>query len=89
MLKGKKGLVMGIANDMSIAWHIAQACSTHGAELLLSYPNDAMKQRVENLGEKIGCKNIFECDVSKTSSIKEMGDAIADKHEKLTSLSMP
>ncbi len=83
MLNGKKGLIMGIANEMSIAWYIANACSVNGAELYLSYPNDMIKQRVIQLGQKINCNNFVECDVSNTTSIKRMADMIATKWHSL------
>jgi len=53
LLKGKKGLIMGVANDRSIAWGIAKKLSEHGAELAFTYLGDALKKRVIPLAEKL------------------------------------
>ena len=52
-LKNKKGLIMGVANDKSIAWGIAQKLSEHGAELAFTYQNDKLKGRVEKLANEV------------------------------------
>jgi enoyl-[acyl-carrier protein] reductase I len=83
LLAGKTGLIMGIANDMSIAWHIAKACQENGAELCLTYPNQAMESRVLKLGNELGCQNFFECDVSSQESIQDACDKIKSTHKKL------
>ncbi len=52
LMAGKRGLIMGVANNRSIAWGIAQACARHGAELAFTYQGDAIKKRVEPLGRR-------------------------------------
>ena len=54
LMAGKRGLIMGVANNRSIAWGIAQACARHGAELAFTYQGDAIKKRVEPLAAEIG-----------------------------------
>ena len=71
MLKNKKGLVFGIANDHSIAWGIAKKLSENGAELAITYQNDTFLKRVKPLAEKINSKILIECDFSKKESIKK------------------
>jgi enoyl-[acyl-carrier protein] reductase I len=75
-LSGKKGVILGIANDMSIAWHIAKACKDNGADMCLTYPNAMMKPRVTKLGEELEVKHYFECDVSKQESIESACEQI-------------
>ncbi|HVW93408.1 MAG TPA: SDR family oxidoreductase [Devosia sp.] len=64
LLAGKRGLIMGVANNRSIAWGIAKACHEHGAELAFSYQGEALKKRVEPLAAEIGIDTLIECDVS-------------------------
>lgn len=78
LLKGKRGLIMGVANDRSIAWGIAQACHEHGAELAFTYLGDALKKRVVPLAESVNSPIIVPCDVADASSI----DATFDEIEK-------
>ena len=68
-LKGKKGIILGIANDRSIAWGIAEKLSEYGAELAFSYVNDSIKKRVVPLAEKCKSKIVIECDVTSDSSV--------------------
>ena len=68
-LKGKKGIIFGIANDRSIAWGIAEKLSKCGAELAFSYVNDSIKKRVIPLAEKCGSNIVIECDVTSDSSV--------------------
>ncbi len=69
LMAGKRGLVMGVANNRSIAWGIAQACANQGAELAFTYQGDALKKRVEPLAESVGANLVLPCDVSDMSSI--------------------
>ncbi|MBS9716399.1 enoyl-ACP reductase FabI [Pseudohalocynthiibacter aestuariivivens] len=69
IMEGKRGLIMGVANDKSIAWGIAKACAEHGAELGLTYMGDAFKKRVEPLGAELGVTQLIDCDVSDPDSI--------------------
>ncbi|MDB2683030.1 enoyl-ACP reductase FabI [Alphaproteobacteria bacterium] len=78
-LKGKRGLVMGVANERSIAWGIAKMAADSGAELAFTYQGDALKKRVEPLAEKIGAKIIVPCDVTDEASIDTAFKAIEDE----------
>ena len=79
VLEGKKGLIIGIANDHSIAWGIARSLHEEGASMYLTYQNDSIKKRVEPLSQKINCLGIMPCDVSDTSSLENVCDGIKDK----------
>ena len=68
--EGKKGLIMGVANERSIAWGISQKLSEAGAELAFTYLGDALKKRVVPLAEKLNSKTTFSCDVGKKRSNK-------------------
>lgn len=72
MFEGKKVLVLGVANDRSIAWGIAEALHREGAELAFNYLNEALERRVRPLAESINCENVFECDVQKEEQIDAM-----------------
>ena len=69
LMNGKRGLVMGLANDKSIAWGIAKACADAGAEMAFSYQGEALKKRVEPLVASIGMSEIIECDVGSEESM--------------------
>ena len=69
LLKGKRGLIMGVANERSLAWGIAKSCSDAGAELAFTYQGDALKKRVSPLAQSVGSTTILECDVSDMASI--------------------
>ncbi len=69
LLKGKRGLIMGLANDKSIAWGIAKACADEGAELAFSYQGDALKKRVAPLAAQVGSDIVLPCDVTDTASM--------------------
>ena len=75
-INGKRGIIMGIANDRSIAWGIASALSQEGANLIFSYPNDSIKKRIEPLAKKCNSKDFFPCDVSDEDSIKSFFQTI-------------
>jgi len=64
LMNGKKGLIMGVANDRSIAWGIARSLHEHGAELAFTYQGDAFLRRVEPLAESVGSKMLLPCDVA-------------------------
>jgi enoyl-[acyl-carrier protein] reductase I len=64
LLRGKRGLIMGVANNRSIAWGIAKTARAHGAEIALTYQGEAFKKRVEPLAEEIGGLVVGHCDVS-------------------------
>jgi enoyl-[acyl-carrier protein] reductase I len=64
LMRGKRGLIMGVANNRSIAWGIAKACRAHGAEIAFTYQGDALKKRVEPLAAEIGGLVVGHCDVT-------------------------
>jgi enoyl-[acyl-carrier protein] reductase I len=68
-MQGKRGLIMGIANNRSIGWGIARAAAEHGAELAFTYQGDALKKRVEPLATEAGVKLVLPCDVTDAASI--------------------
>ena len=76
LLKGKRGLIMGLANDKSIAWGIAKACHEAGAELAFTYMGDAFKKRIEPLAESINVNKIYDCDAGNSSSLDSVFAAI-------------
>jgi enoyl-[acyl-carrier protein] reductase I len=63
-MQGKRGLIMGLANDKSLAWGIAQKLVEHGAEIAISYQGEVMEKRVRPLAEQLGCDFLIDCDVS-------------------------
>ncbi|MFV0360157.1 enoyl-ACP reductase FabI [Tropicimonas sp.] len=69
LMAGKRGLIMGLANDKSIAWGIARACSDAGAELALTYQGDAFRKRVLPLAEQLGVTQLADCDVTDDASV--------------------
>ena len=75
-LKGKKGIIFGIANDRSIAWGIAEKLSKCGAELAFSYVNDSIKKRVIPLAEKCNSNIVLECDVTSDNSVDNFFEKI-------------
>lgn len=64
LMAGKRGLIMGLANEKSIAWGIAQACAAAGAELAITYSGDAFRKRAEPLAAQIGADKVLDCDVT-------------------------
>jgi enoyl-[acyl-carrier protein] reductase I len=76
LMQGKRGLIMGLANDKSIAWGIAQAVAGQGAELAFSYQGEALKKRVEPLAASLGTPKLFECDVASDESIDALFAAL-------------
>lgn len=64
LMAGKRGLIMGLANDKSLAWGIAKALQAQGAELAISYQGDVMAKRVKPLADQLGCDFLIDCDVS-------------------------
>lgn len=76
LMQGKRGLIMGLANDKSIAWGIAQAVAAQGAELAFSYQGEQLKKRVEPLAESLGVPKLFECDVANDESIDALFTAL-------------
>ncbi len=83
LMAGKRGLIMGLANDKSIAWGIARALSDAGAELAFSYQGDALKKRVDPLAAQLGSEVVLPCDVSDEESIDGLFAALEQKWGKL------
>ena len=69
LMRGKRGLIMGVANNRSIAWGIARACRDHGADLAFTYQGDALKKRVEPLAEEVDGLVAGQCDVTDPASM--------------------
>ena len=69
LMQGKRGLIMGVANDHSIAWGIAQALAAQGAELAFTYQGDALAKRVKPLAESVGAKIVLPCDVEDIATV--------------------
>ena len=82
-LKNKKGLIMGVANDKSIAWGIAQQCANFGAELAFTYQNDLLLKRIDPLAKSVSSNLLIQCDVSDEGSVKNTFEKIRDKWGKL------
>ena len=79
MLKNKKGIIFGIANDHSIAWGIAKKLSENGAELAITYQNETLLKRVKPLADKINNNFLIECDFLKSESIENCFKEIKKK----------
>ena len=78
LMKGKRGLVMGVANDHSIAWGIARSLAAQGAELAFTYQGDALGRRVKPLAELVGSKLVVPCDVEDVASVDQVFAAIGE-----------
>ena len=79
LLEGKKALVLGVANEKSIAWGIARALKGAGAHVALSYLNDALRKRVEPLASELGADFTFEMDVTREEHFESLKGLVADK----------
>jgi len=78
-MQGKRGLIMGLANDKSLAWGIAKALSAQGAELAFSYQGEALGKRVKPLAEELGSDFTFECDVSDMDALDTAFAALKER----------
>ena len=79
LMKGKRGLIMGIANDHSIAWGIAKTVAAHGAELAFTYQGDALGKRVKPLAERLGVNLVLPCDVEDIASVDSVFATLREK----------
>ena len=79
IMNGKRGIVMGVANDRSIAWGIAEAVAKQGAEIAFTYQGDALEKRVRPLAEKVGSSIIIPCDVSSDEAIDDTFNLLKEK----------
>jgi enoyl-[acyl-carrier protein] reductase I len=78
-MQGKRGLIMGLANDRSLAWGIARALGTQGAELAFAYQGEALEKRVRPLAAELGSDMLVECDVSSMEALDAAFDQLRDK----------
>ncbi|MGV6810702.1 MAG: enoyl-ACP reductase FabI [Brevirhabdus sp.] len=83
LMSGKRGLIMGLANDKSIAWGIAKALADQGAELAFSYQGEALKKRVGPLAEQVGSDFVVECDVNDEASVDALFAEIESRWGKM------
>ena len=80
-MKGKRGLIMGLANDRSLAWGIAKKLAEAGAELAFSYQGEAMEKRVRPLAEQLGTAFLIDCDVSDMANLDRAFETLKAKWE--------
>tara|TARA_R110000787_G_scaffold16622_25_gene50764 strand:- start:8745 stop:9548 length:804 start_codon:yes stop_codon:yes gene_type:complete len=83
VMAGKRGLIMGVANDHSIAWGIANALSKHGAELAFTYQNENLRKRVSPLAESVGSDIVLPCDVSDSASLESVFEAVGKQWDSI------
>jgi enoyl-[acyl-carrier protein] reductase I len=83
LMTGKKGLIMGVANDRSLAWGIAQTAHRHGAELAFTYQGEALEKRVRPLAEGVGSNLVLPCDVTDDASIDAVFKTLEETWGKL------
>ena len=83
LMNGKKGVIMGLANNMSIAYGISKAIVDAGGEIIITYQGEVLKKRVEPLAQELYCNLIIECDVSSEESIKNAFNEIEKKVGKI------
>lgn len=83
LMAGKRGLIMGVANNRSIAWGIAKACADHGAELAFTYQGEALQKRVTPLAESVGAKHVLPCDVTDAASMDAVFETLKTEWGKL------
>ena len=76
IMQGKKGLIIGVANNRSIAYGIAKACKNQGADIILTYQNEKLQKRVEKVANELDVKNIYPLDVTKVEEIDALKEAI-------------
>src|ERR1700742_1191093 len=79
LMQGKRGLIMGVANDHSIAWGIAKTLAAHGAELAFTYQGDALGKRVKPLAESLNASLVLPCDVEDIASVDATFAALKEK----------
>jgi enoyl-[acyl-carrier protein] reductase I len=83
LMAGKRGLIMGVANNRSIAWGIAKACADQGAEIAFTYQGEALQKRVIPLAESVGSKLILPCDVTEQGSIDALFERLQTEWGKI------
>jgi enoyl-[acyl-carrier protein] reductase I len=79
LMAGKRGLIMGLANDKSLAWGIAKKLQSEGAELAISYQGEVMAKRVKPLAEQLGCDFLIDCDVADMANLDAAFETLAGR----------
>jgi enoyl-[acyl-carrier protein] reductase I len=83
LMQGKRGLIMGLANEKSLAWGIAQKLHEHGAEMAFSYQGEALERRVRPLAEQVGSDFCFDCDVSRMDALDDAFETLKGRWDTL------
>ncbi len=83
IMKGKKGLIVGVANNKSIAYGIAKACAKQGAELAFTFLNEALEKRVRPIAEEFGSKGVYELDVNNTGHLENLKTSLKKDYGKI------
>ena len=83
LMEGKRGLVMGVANDRSIAWGIARTLAAHGATLAFTYQTEALRRRVEPLAASVGANLVLPCDVEDLAGVDAVFDRLGEEWGRL------
>jgi enoyl-[acyl-carrier protein] reductase I len=83
LMQGKRGLIMGVANERSLAWGIAKAVQAQGAELAFTYQGDALGRRVRPLAESVDSDFVMECDVTNAASLDAVFASLAERWDRL------
>ena len=83
LMAGKRGLIMGVANDRSLAWGIASAVAAHGAELAFTFQGEALQKRVEPLAASVGSKLVLPCDVTDEPSLDKVFETLGQRWGRL------
>ena len=83
LMEGKRGLIMGLANDKSLAWGIAKALHQHGAQMAFSYQGEALAKRVRPLAEQVESDFVFECDVSEMGALDAGFDRLRERWDSI------
>ena len=83
LLEGKRGVIMGAANNRSLGWGIAEACAAQGAELAFTYQGEALERRVRPLAVSIGSDHLVQCDVGDEASIDAAFQSIGERWDQI------
>nr|WP_294513558.1 enoyl-ACP reductase FabI [uncultured Rhodopila sp.] len=83
LMQGKRGLIMGVANDRSLAWGIASACAAQGAQLAFTFQGEALERRVRPLAQQTGSDLVFPCDVADDASVDTAFASLAERWDGL------
>lgn len=83
LMEGKKGIVMGVANDHSLAWGIAKELANQGADMVFSYQSEVLYKRVKPLADSLGGVDMIECDVTDDASLKSLFEKVGQKFGKI------